>query len=115
MSDEHANVLVADDRSENVLALMEVLQPLGLNVIAAASGEEVFRQLLKHEFAVILLDVQMPVMDGFEIATHVKRREKTRHVRLIFLPARGRGAGDASRGHEAGAVDSPTKPIEPWV
>src|SRR3954451_1616852 len=115
MSYEEATVLVADDRSENVLALIEVLQPLGLNLIAAASGEEVFRQLLKHEFAVILLDVQMPVMDGFEIAAHVKRREKTRHVPIIFLSAVSLEPGDVVQGYEAGAVDYLTKPIEPWV
>src|SRR3954463_3354056 len=115
MSDEHANVLVADDRSENVLALMEVLQPLGLNVIAAASGEEVFRQLLKHEFAVILLDVQMPVMDGFEIAAQVKRREKTRYVPIIFLSAVSMEESDKFQGYEAGAVDYLTKPVEPWL
>jgi len=116
MSDfDQANVLVADDRSENVLALMEVLAPLGLNVISASTGEEVFRQLLKHEFAVILLDVQMPVMDGFEIAAHVKRREKTRHIPIIFLSAVSLEPGDVFQGYEAGAVDYLTKPIEPWV
>src|SRR3954452_6773698 len=115
MSYEEANVLVADDRSENVLALMEVLQPLGLNVVAAASGEEVFRQLLRHEFAVILLDVQMPVMDGFEIAAHIKRREKTRYVPIIFLSAVSLDQSDVFQGYEAGAVDYLTKPIAPWV
>jgi CheY-like chemotaxis protein len=114
-ADPKANVLVADDRAENVLALAEILEPLGLRVITASSGQEVFRQLLKHEFAVILLDVQMPVMNGFEIAAEVKRREKTRYVPIIFLSAVNMEPGDVFQGYEAGAVDYLTKPVEPWV
>src|SRR5205807_9693471 len=82
-----ANVLVADDRPANVLAIQQVLEPLKHNVMTAASGEEVLRSLLTNEFAVILLDVQMPIMDGFEVATQIKRREKTRHIPIIFLTA----------------------------
>jgi CheY-like chemotaxis protein len=110
-----ANVLVADDRAANVLAIQEVLQPLGHNVVAAASGEEVLRALLKTEFAVILLDVQMPIMDGFEIAAQVKRREKTRHIPIIFLTAVNQEPSDIFQGYEAGAVDYLNKPVEPWL
>jgi CheY-like chemotaxis protein len=110
-----ANVLVADDRPANVLAIQEVLEPLHHNVVTASSGEEVLRSLLKTEFAVILLDVQMPIMDGFEIAAQIKRREKTRHIPIIFLTAVNQEPSDVVQGYEAGAVDYLTKPIEPWI
>ncbi|MBV8161085.1 MAG: response regulator [Acidimicrobiia bacterium] len=111
----HANVLVADDRPANILAIREVLEPLHHNVVAAGSGEEVFRALLTTEFAVILLDVQMPIMDGLEIASQIKSREKTRHIPIIFLTAVNQEPSDVLQGYEAGAVDYLTKPIEPWV
>jgi len=113
--DLRANVLVADDRPANVLAIQELLQPLGHNVVSASSGEEVLRALLKTEFAVILLDVQMPIMDGFEIAAQIKRREKTRHIPIIFLTAVNQEPSDIFQGYEAGAVDYLTKPVEPWL
>jgi CheY-like chemotaxis protein len=110
-----ANVLVADDRPANVLAIRQVLEPLNHNVVSAASGEEVLRCLLTTEFAVILLDVQMPIMDGFEIAAQIKRREKTRHIPIIFLTAVNQEPRDIFHGYEAGAVDYLTKPVEPWL
>jgi CheY-like chemotaxis protein len=110
-----ANVLIADDRPANVLAIQEVLESLQLNVVTASSGDEVLRRLLKAEFAVILLDVQMPVMDGFEIAGQIKAREKTRHIPIIFLTAENQAPKDVFQGYEAGAVDYLTKPIEPWI
>jgi len=110
-----ANVLVADDRPANVLAIQQVIEPLDLNVVTANSGEEVLRSLLTTEFAVILLDVQMPIMNGFEIATQIKRREKTRHLPIIFLTAVNQEPGDVFHGYEAGAVDYLTKPVEPWL
>jgi CheY-like chemotaxis protein len=110
-----ANVLVADDRAANVLAIQQVLEPLEHNVLTASSGEEVLRALLTTEFAVILLDVQMPIMDGFEIAAQIKRREKTRHIPIIFLTAVNQEPSDIFQGYEAGAVDYLTKPVEPWL
>ena len=110
-----ANVLVADDRPANVLAIQQVIEPLDLNVVTANSGEEVLRSLLTTEFAVVLLDVQMPIMNGFEIATQIKRREKTRHLPIIFLTAVNQEPGDVFHGYEAGAVDYLTKPVEPWL
>ena len=110
-----ANVLVADDRQANVLAIQQVLEPLNHNVVTAASGDEVLRSLLIKEFAVILLDVQMPIMDGFEIAAQIKRREKTRHIPIIFLTAVNQEPRDVFHGYEAGAVDYLTKPVEPWM
>jgi CheY-like chemotaxis protein len=117
MTDEtpQANVLVADDQPANVLAIRQVLEPLNHNVVTAASGEQVLRALLTNEFAVILLDVQMPIMDGFETAAAIKRREKTRHVPIIFLTAVNQDPADIFQGYEAGAVDYLTKPVEPWL
>ena len=110
-----ANVLVADDRPANVLAIQQVLEPLKHNVVTGGSGEEVLRSLLTTEFAVILLDVQMPIMDGFEIAAQIKRREKTRHIPIIFLTAVNQEPSDILQGYEAGAIDYLTKPVEPWL
>ena len=113
--ESRANVLVADDRPANVLAIQQVLEPLNHNVVSASTGEEVLRALLTNEFAVILLDVQMPIMDGFEIAAQIKRREKTRHIPIIFLTAVNQEPSDIFQGYEAGAVDYLTKPVEPWL
>jgi CheY-like chemotaxis protein len=110
-----ANILVADDHRANVLAIEEVLEPLGHDVVAVSSGEEVLRALLTDDFAVILLDVQMPIMDGFEVAAQIKRREKTRHIPIIFLTAVNQEPSDVFQGYEAGAVDYLTKPVEPWL
>jgi CheY-like chemotaxis protein len=110
-----ANVLVADDRPANVLAIQQVLEPLNHNVVTAKSGDEVLRCLLTTEFAVILLDVQMPIMDGFEIAAQIKHREKTRHIPIIFLTAVNQEPADILQGYEAGAVDYLSKPVEPWM
>lgn len=110
-----ANVLVADDRPANVLAIQQVLEPLNHNVVTAASGEEVLRALLTTDFAVILLDVEMPIMDGFEVAAQIKRREKTRHIPIIFLTAVNQEPSDIFQGYEAGAVDYLSKPVEPWL
>ncbi len=110
-----ANILIADDREANVIALQHLLEPLGHNVVTATSGDEVLRSLLRNQFAVILLDVQMPIMDGFEIAAQIKKREKTRHIPIIFLTAVNQDPGDVFHGYEAGAVDYITKPVEPWL
>jgi CheY-like chemotaxis protein len=110
-----ANILVADDRAENILAVEQILGPLGHNVVAAGSGEEVLRSLLHAEFAVILLDVRMPIMDGYETAAAIKGRERTRHIPIIFLTAVNQDPGDVLHGYSAGAIDYITKPIEPWL
>ena len=87
--------------------------PAGAAGRARTSGEEALKQLLVDDFAVILLDAQMPDMDGFETASHIKRRERTRHVPIIFLTAADRDAQLALRGYAAGAVDYLTKPFDP--
>jgi len=82
-----ANILLVDDRPENLLALQAILEPTGQNLVIARSGREALRHLLREEFAVILMDVQMPDMDGFETASLIKEREKCRYVPIIFITA----------------------------
>jgi CheY-like chemotaxis protein len=112
---EMAKVLLVDDRQDNLLALEAILQGLPVQSVGAHSGEEALKQLLVDDFALILLDAQMPEMDGFETARHIKRRERTRHVPIIFLTAADRDSQLALRGYAAGAVDYLSKPFDPWV
>jgi CheY-like chemotaxis protein len=112
---ELAKVLLVDDRQDNLLALEAILQGLPVQSVGAHSGEEALKQLLVDDFALILLDAQMPEMDGFETARHIKRRERTRHVPIIFLTAADRDSQLALRGYAAGAVDYLSKPFDPWV
>ena len=112
---EKANILLVDDREENLVALEAILSSLDQNIIRARSGEEALRALLTNEFAVILLDIVMPGMDGFEIARAIKRRRKTREVPIIFLTAVDAGPDYAFRGYAAGAVDYIAKPFDPWI
>ncbi|MDP8942756.1 MAG: SpoIIE family protein phosphatase [Actinomycetota bacterium] len=115
MADRRANVLIVDDHPENLLTLEAVLEPLGQNLVRASSGEEALQRLLKDDFALILLDVQMPGLDGFETAEYIKRREKTRHIPIIFLTAISKDAEQVFRGYAAGAVDYVFKPFDPLV
>ncbi len=110
-----AKALLVDDRSDNLLALEAMLQGLPLDLVGVDSGEAALKQLLLDDFALILLDAQMPDMDGFETANHIKRRERTRHIPIIFLTAVDRDARLALRGYAAGGVDYLTKPFDPWV
>ena len=108
---EKAKILLVDDRQENLLALEAILSSLDQVLVRASSREEALKALLTDEFAVILLDVQMPGLDGFETAGHIKRREKTKDIPIIFLTAADRDAHLAFRGYAAGAVDYITKPF----
>jgi PAS domain S-box-containing protein len=110
-----ANVLLVDDRPENLLALEGILEPLGQNLIYAHSGEDALRQLLRHDVAVILLDVQMPELDGFETARLIKQRARTSHVPIIFVTAISKDEEQVFRGYSAGAVDYVFKPFNPEV
>jgi CheY-like chemotaxis protein len=112
---DRAKALLVDDRKDNLLALEAILQGLPVTAVAVESGEAALKQLLTDDFAVILLDAQMPNMDGFETASHIKRRERTRHVPILFLTAADRDAQLALRGYAVGAVDYLTKPFDPWV
>jgi signal transduction histidine kinase len=108
-------VLLVDDRADNLLALRAVLEPLGLDLVEAASGEEALRHLLAGDFALIILDVQMPVLDGFETARLIRGRERTRYVPIIFLTAISGQPEHYQRGYESGAVDYVYKPFEPEI
>jgi signal transduction histidine kinase len=108
-------VLLVDDRPDNLLAVRAVLEPLGLDLVEANSGEEALRHLLAGEFALIVLDVQMPVLDGFETARLIRGRERTRYVPIIFLTAISGEPEHYLRGYESGAVDYVYKPFEPEI
>jgi len=110
-----ARILLVDDRSENLVALEAILSSLNQVLVPVRSGEEALKALLVDEFAVILLDVVMPGMDGFETAAHIKRRPKTRDVPIIYLTAASSEPDHAFRGYAAGAVDYISKPFDPWV
>ncbi|MFC4058541.1 two-component system response regulator [Planomonospora corallina] len=110
-----ARILLVDDREENLIALEAILSSLDVVPIRAKSGEEALKALLSTEFALILLDVRMPGMDGFETASHIKRRERTRNIPIIFLTVVDSAPDYAFRSYAAGAVDYLTKPFDPWV
>ncbi|HEY9524874.1 MAG TPA: response regulator [Thermopolyspora sp.] len=112
---DRAKILLVDDREENLIALEAILSSLDLVPVRARSGEEALKALLGNEFALILLDVRMPGMDGFETAAHIKRRERTRNIPIIFLTVVDSAPDFAFRGYAAGAVDYLTKPFDPWV
>ncbi|MEU1733402.1 response regulator [Streptosporangium sp. NPDC020145] len=112
---DRAKILLVDDREENLIALEAILSSLDLVPVRARSGEEALKALLNTEFALILLDVRMPGMDGFETASHIKRRERTRNIPIIFLTVVDSAPDYAFRSYAAGAVDYLTKPFDPWV
>ena len=109
-----ARVLVVDDDERNLLALSEVLAPIA-EVVCASSGREALRQLLRDEFAVILLDVFMPELDGYETAALIREREQTARIPIIFLSAVNKETEHLMRGYEMGAVDYVFKPVDPVV
>jgi CheY-like chemotaxis protein len=112
---QKARILLVDDRAENLIALEAILSSLNQQLVPVRSGEAALKALLADEFAVILLDVVMPGMDGFETAAHIKRRARTHDVPIIFLTAAGAEPDHAFRGYAAGAVDYIAKPFDPWV
>jgi len=112
---DRPRVLAVDDRRENLLALQAILEGLAVDVVSVTSGEAALKRLLTEDYAVILLDAHMPGMDGFETAEHIKRRERTRHVPILFLTAIDYDPHLAFRGYQAGAVDYISKPFDPWV
>jgi PAS domain S-box-containing protein len=110
-----AKILLVDDHLPNLLALEVILQDLGLEYIEARSGEEALRRLLKDDFAVILLDVQMSGMDGFETARHIRGRQRSRHTPIIFVTAYETERVVIEKAYELGAVDFLVKPLMPVV
>jgi C4-dicarboxylate-specific signal transduction histidine kinase len=108
-------VLIVDDRPENLTSLEALLGDMELDLVKAQSGNEALRHILYNDFALVLLDVQMPEMDGFETATLMRENPKTRHLPIIFVTAGMKEEYHQFRGYEAGAVDYLMKPIEPDI
>ena len=108
-------ILLVDDRAENLLALEAILEPLNQTLVRAHSGDEALRKLLLHDFAVILLDVQMPGINGFETARIIKSRERTKYIPIIFLTAISKEEEYVFEGYSVGAVDYLAKPFKPDI
>ena len=106
------NILVVDDHRENLIALEAILDGEGRNLVMAQSGNEALALALKHDFALVLLDVQMPEMDGFEVAELMRKNKKTRHIPIIFVTAISKEQKYVFKGYECGAVDYLFKPID---
>ncbi len=110
-----ANILLVDDSPENLLAFEQVLRSLDVNIITAISGNEALTLVLEHDFALVLLDVQMPAMDGFETAKLMRGIDKTRHLPIIFVTAISKDQKHVFTGYATGAVDYLFKPVDPDI
>jgi len=108
-------ILIVDDDATKRFALRAILSPLGQNVIEAASGADALRQLLRQDFAVVLLDVRMPVMDGFETAQLIRQRPRSELTPIIFVTALDQAETDMGRGYDLGAVDFVFAPVVPAI
>jgi PAS domain S-box-containing protein len=106
---------MVDDREENLLALRAVLEPLGYGLVSVTSGTDALKELLLRDFACILLDVQMPDLDGFELASLIKRRKRSQHIPILFVTALSKEDRHVYRGYSVGAVDYIFKPIDPDI
>ena len=111
-NENSAKLLIVDDLPENLRALNAIIRGDGRTVYQAGSGEEALALLLEHDFALAILDVQMPGMDGFELAELMRGTEKTRHIPIVFVSAAGKELNYAFKGYEAGAVDFLYKPLD---
>src|SRR3954465_13105555 len=114
MDNGKVNILIVDDKPEKLLSLEAVLEELGQNIVRAYSGREALRCLLADDFAVILLDVNMPGMDGFETASLIRQRKSPEHIPIIFVTAFDDDT-HSSRGYSLGAVDYIQTPVMPEV
>jgi PAS domain S-box-containing protein len=110
-----ASILMVDDHAANLLALDAILSPLGHRLVKAHSGDEALKHILQRDFALILLDVQMSGMSGFETAALVKQHPRSRHIPIIFITALSRDAEHIFHGYSQGAVDYLLKPFEPEI
>ena len=106
-------ILIVDDKKENIIPLKKILELHNLEADQAESGEEALRKILKHNYSLIILDVQMPGMDGFEVAETLSGSNRTKDIPVIFLSAISKEKKYISKGYEAGAVDYVTKPVDP--
>lgn len=109
------NILLVDDKKENILTLESLLDTPDFNIIKAESGQEALEKLLDHEIALVLLDVYMPGMDGYETAELMRSSNRTKNIPIIFITANNMENDHIFKGYDAGAVDFLTKPIEPMV
>ncbi|MFH1489658.1 MAG: ATP-binding protein [Pseudomonadota bacterium] len=112
---EKPGILLVDDRPENLVALEGMLESPDLNIVKAASGNEALGFMLKHDFALVLLDVQMPDMDGFEAAELMRSSERNKYIPIIFVTAGSTRQEHVFKGYESGAVDYIFKPVDPYV
>jgi two-component sensor histidine kinase/CheY-like chemotaxis protein len=110
-----AKVLIVDDDERTTLAVWSALEQLGQTLVVANSGEEALHHLLNNDFAVILLDVNMPDMDGYEVAQYIRARKRTRHIPIVFLTALYRDDSHLLQAYSAGAVDMVFKPVDPLI
>lgn len=115
MPELKASILIVDDRPDKRLALQAILSSLGQTIVEATSGKDALRKLLKQDFAVILLDVSMPAMDGFETAALIRQRPSSEHTPIIFITSIGTSENNMARGYSLGAVDYLLTPIVPSV
>ncbi|KAB8038187.1 hybrid sensor histidine kinase/response regulator [Janthinobacterium aquaticum] len=112
MTETSTKLLIVDDLPENLRALNALIRDSGRSVYQASSGEEALALLLEHDFALAILDVQMPEMDGFELAQLMRGTEKTRHIPIVFVTAAGKEMNFSFQGYESGAVDFLHKPLD---
>src|SRR5207247_3301308 len=115
MTEDKVNILLVDDHAENLLALEALLSDLGQNLVRASSGLEALRLLLHQEFALILLDVDMPTINGFGTAALLRQRDRSHHTPIIFLTAVNTAERHVVKGYSIGAVDYLTKPFVPEI
>jgi signal transduction histidine kinase len=111
----NAKLLIVDDRRENLFALSSLLEDLNVQIFKCESGTEALNLMIDHDFALALIDVQMPDMNGFELAELIRGTERTKHVPIIFVTAAKENSGFTFKGYESGAVDFLYKPVDPVV
>ncbi|UCH95624.1 MAG: response regulator, partial [Candidatus Aminicenantes bacterium] len=112
---EKVNLLLVDDRKENLIALEALLESPDLRIIKAESGNHALGLMLEFDIALVLLDVQMPEMDGFEVAELMRKKEKTRNIPILFITAINKEEKYVFKGYESGGVDYLFKPIDPTI
>lgn len=113
--EDKVSILLVDDHEENLIALEAILAHPDYDLVKCTSGQEALKKLLHHDFAVVLLDVMMPDIDGFELASLLRKREQTKNTPIIFLTALAKEISYVYRGYSVGAVDYISKPLEPAI
>ncbi len=109
------NILIVDDHPENLIAMQAILEDEDCSLLIASSGNEALELLLNNEVTLVLLDVQMPDMDGFEVAELMRKRQRTRMIPIIFVTAISKESKYVNRGYDVGAIDYMFKPLNPEV